>query len=333
MPYRESNSPPPPSPFPRSDYEFIIHTTAGGETASEDVMTKIFLWSLTSYDRVVYLDPRSLIQKNPDALFACEGFCAAGAVVSYPPLLPPGGSNGRASPPPEGGGGGAIAPSADDDDEASALPVPARPSWQPSTSVMVLEPSIAVHISMLDELAKTPSVGSLDAKAFISSFLGAAGDRCTHFDDLDAGLGGGRRAGHGGSGSGWVEGNNVFGGSGGGGGGGGVGNDGFGSGLGRGGGGGLLEDALTPDVLINGAHVPRCSSGRQRTSARVCQRLPYTYAAPSTDFHGKGNGGKWKHCVSCAQVRARIFNYGQRLFFFKKIIFCTRDTLTVVQYK
>lgn len=250
-------------------------------------MTKIFLWSLTSYDRVVYLDPRSLIQKNPDALFACEGFCAAGAS--------------RASS--EGGGdaaliaaaaaaaAGAIAQSADDDDEASALPVPVRPSWQPSTSVMVLEPSISVHVAMLDELTKRPSVGSLDAKEFLSSFLGAAGDRCTPFDDLDAGLGGGRRTAQGGSG--WVDGDSVFRV-------GGVGDDEFGGGQGK---GGLLEDALMPVVLINGAHVPRCSSGRKRTSAGVCQRLPYTYAAPSTDFLGKGNPGQWKHCVLCSQVR------------------------------
>ncbi|CAN0484441.1 unnamed protein product, partial [Ectocarpus sp. 8 AP-2014] len=61
-------------------------------------MTKVSLWSLTSYDRVVFLDPRSLIQKNPDALFACEGFCAAGAVHS--PSSSPSGRGGR------GGGGG-----------------------------------------------------------------------------------------------------------------------------------------------------------------------------------------------------------------------------------
>lgn len=266
----------------------ILACTGEGETASEDLMTKIFLWSLTSYDRVVYLDPRSLIQKNPDALFACEGFCAAGAVVSYPPLPSPG----RASS--EGGGdaaliaaaaaaAGAIAQSADDDDEAGALPVPVRPSWQPSTSVMVLEPSISVHVAMLDELTKTPLVGSLDAKAFISSFLGAAGDLCTPFDDLDPGLGGGRRTAQGGSG--WVDGNSVFG---------------VDDGEGK---GGLLEDALMPVVLLNGAHMPRCSSGRERTSAGVCQRLPYTYAAPSTDFHGKGNPGQRKHCVLCAQVQ------------------------------
>lgn len=288
-------------------------------------MTKVFLWSLTSYDRVVFLDPRSLIQKNPDALFACEGFCAAGAVYSpssSPSFRPSwareaqaAGSAAGSAPSSlaaahdlEGGGGGSGGGEDDDDDDeevaaaAAAVlekPLSAPPSWQPSTSVMVLEPSLAVHAAMLDELTRTPAVGSLEAQVFLSSFLleGAttdAGDRCTPFEDpvenaspdrhrsVGGGGGGMGLAGRGG----WID----AGGGGGGGGFGGVGggeeNNEFGDG-----GGSFLEDALMPVVLLNGPHVPRCAAGRKRTAEGVCQRLPYTFAAPSTDFNGKGSWG------------------------------------------
>lgn len=35
-----------------------------------------FAWDLTSFHRVVYIDPYSLVESNPDSLFACDGFCA-----------------------------------------------------------------------------------------------------------------------------------------------------------------------------------------------------------------------------------------------------------------
>lgn len=280
-------------------------------------MTKVFLWSLTSYDRVVFLDPRSLIQKNPDALFACEGFCAAGAVYSpssSPSFRPSWGrgaqAEGSAAP-----AGAAPSPLAlahgleggdddDDDEEVAAAaaavlekPLSVPPSWQPSTSVMVLEPSLAVHAAMLDKLTRTPAVGSLEAQVFLSSFLleGAApdaGDRCTPFEDPVKNASADRQRNGGGDGTGlaarggWNDG-------------GGDGVGGFGAG-GRGGGednvfgdggGSFLEDALMPVVLLNGPHVPRCAAGRKRTAEGVCQRLPYTFAAPSTDFNGKSSWG------------------------------------------
>ncbi|CAM9761126.1 unnamed protein product, partial [Hapterophycus canaliculatus] len=278
-------------------------------------MTKVFLWSLTAYDRVVFLDPRSLIQKNPDALFACEGFCAAGAVhsTSSSPSF-------RLSRPREADAGESVATAAaaavqsrvaqghgiadsagsddddDDDDDnqgggdkaaAAATvvekPLSVPPPWQPSTSVMVLEPSLTVHEAMLDELTKTPAVGSLEAQVFLSSFLlvGAAndaGDRCTPFEDPVETISSGRQR---------MGGKGPAGDIGGGDGGGGGGN---GSGGGSGG-GSVLVDALMPVVLLNGPHVPRCARGRERTAEGVCQRLPYTFAAPSTDFDGKNSWG------------------------------------------
>lgn len=257
-------------------------------------MTKVFLWSLTSYDRVVYLDPRSLIQKNPDALFACEGFCAAGAVPSSFATLSPEEEAAMAVAAAAAAADASSSTVGDDDDEEgvaeSALvretPLSVPPSWQPSTSVMVLEPSIDVHVAMLDELTQSEDVGSLKAQVFLSTFLGAAGEQCTPFDDL-AGVTDRRSSIVG-------EEGNFFGPD-----------DGFGGGADDG--GGLLEDALMPVVLLNGAHMPRCSAGRQRTAEGVCQSLPYTYAAPSTDFDGKGRWrGAKKHCLTCREVRPRI---------------------------
>ncbi|CAM9304655.1 unnamed protein product [Scytosiphon promiscuus] len=281
--------------------------SAGGEIVSEELMTKVFLWSLTSYDRVVFLDPRSLIQKNPDALFACEGFCAAGAVHSPSSSPPFAGGSADAAPSRAAAWthGGADSDDDDDDDDdlgggdqgaaASVVekPLSVPPPWQPSTSVMVLEPSLEVHAAMLYELTKTPAVGSLEAQVFLSSFLleGAAadaGDRCTPFEDPvetlssdrqrragrgPAGLaGGGGDAGWGDAGEAGVD----------------LGeNGGFGGG--GNGGGSFLEDALMPVVLLNGPHIPRCGRGRKRTAEGVCRRLPYTFAAPSTDFDGKNS--------------------------------------------
>eukprot|EP00903_Cladosiphon_okamuranus_P018801 g17295.t1 len=254
-------------------------------------MTKVFLWSLTSYDRVVFLDPRSLIQKNPDALFACEGFCAAGAVYSpssSPSFRPSWAreAEAAAAPPPLALAHGVEDSDDDDDDDREAAaaaaavlekPLSAPSSWQPSTSVMVLEPSMTVHKEMLDELTQTQSVSSLEAQVFLSAFLlkGAApdaGDRCTSFEDplenassdrrRSGGGGGGRRGGEGGGG-----GNNYLWGS----------DD--------------AQGALMPMVLLNGPHLPRCAAGRKRTEEGVCQRLPYTFAAPSSDFNGNGHWG------------------------------------------
>ncbi|CAM9384512.1 unnamed protein product, partial [Ectocarpus sp. 12 AP-2014] len=289
--------------------------SAGGEIVSEELMTKVSLWSLTSYDRVVFLDPRSLIQKNPDALFACEGFCAAGAVhsPSLSPSFRPGwaqeagaavGAAAQQEQPPLSlaHGLGGSGEEDDDDDEhdgvaaaaAAAVhekPLSVPPSWQPSTSVMVLEPSLEVHAAMLDKLTRTPAAGSLEAQVFLSSFLmGAgtdAGDRCTQFEDPVENAPSDRRRSRGGvllagqvGGGGWEDeeaGGAIF-----------QGDGGFGD-AGAGGGGSFLEDALMPVVLLNGPHVPRCSAGRKRTSEGVCQRLPYTFAAPSTDFQGGKN--------------------------------------------
>ncbi|CAM9796160.1 unnamed protein product, partial [Sphacelaria rigidula] len=290
--------------------------TAGGEIASEDLMTKIFLWSLTSYDRVVYLDPRSLIQKNPDALFACEGFCAAGAVPLWE-------SDPNAAALALAAEAALLDTSEDEDDTwATARGDGGRgasnsvSSWRPSTSVMVLEPSLDVHQAMLDKLTKTTASvgaassdvvgrrraanggdGSLEAQAFLSAFL-EAGDHCTPFEELDhyrsadagvdsrgdkesiarqqAGLGGSETRGfdtEGGIGGGAAEG--------------------WGQEAG-------LEDALQPVVLLNRANMPSCAPGRERTSQGICQRLPYTYAAPSTDFDGRGRwAGRTRRCTLC----------------------------------
>eukprot|EP00752_Nemacystus_decipiens_P012657 g11211.t1 len=275
--------------------------SAGGETVSEELMTKVFLWSLTSYDRVVFLDPRSLIQKNPDALFACEGFCAAGAVYSpssSPSFRPPwaGKAEAAAAPPPLAIANGLEDSDDDDDDddkeEAAAAaavlekPLSAPASWQPSTSVMVLEPSLAVHEAMLDELTRTQSVGSLEAQVFLSSFLlkgtaGDAGDRCTLFEDpLETVSPDRRRSGGRGGEGGGGGGTNVLWGSG----------DAAENDFG-GGGGSFLDEAFMPVVLLNGPHLPRCAAGRKRTAEGVCQRLPYTFAAPSSDFNGEGHWG------------------------------------------
>lgn len=289
---------------------FILKPTAGGEIASEDLMTKIFLWSLTSYDRVVYLDPRSLIQKNPDALFACEGFCAAGAV----PLSE---SDPNAAAAALAAEVAALLPSQDDDDDKDLFSAAAgggkdrllSSTWQPSTSVMVLEPSLEVHQAMLEEVTKTTAAvasdgggggSSLEAQAFVSAFL-EAGDHCTPFEVLDhhhaattarggweevvGELGGVVRSGDVGGG--------VLGGS-------------------------RLEDALQPVVVVNRAHMPPCAVGRERTSEGVCHRLPYTYAAPSSDFNGRGTwSGKRKHCALCDEVRK---GKGTRfLFFFSRL--------------
>ena len=123
---------------------------------SEDLMTKVFLWSLTSYSRVVYLDPRSRVQKNPDALFACEGFCAAGAV---PPSTSPSFQVSAAGADAAAAAAAALSTDDDEDEAGTVLEAPPafRPSWQPSTSVMVLEPSAEVHAAMLGELARRAS--------------------------------------------------------------------------------------------------------------------------------------------------------------------------------
>lgn len=239
-------------------------------------MTKVFLWNLFAYDRVVYLDPRSLIQKNPDALFACEGFCAAGAVPSIPT---PFSWSADSAPVDVDGQEGLVQP------------------WQPSTSVMVLEPSVEVHVAMLDELTRTPDVGSLEAKAFLSSFLGAAGDKCDPFNELEPGVkrlpsvpvgaekksdrAGGEGGGISGAVSGWID---VDGGVGvedglyiGG-----IGGD------GGGGGGAVSRDVFLPKVLLNGAaKLPRCTAKRERAADGLCHKLPYTYAAPSNHLHAK----------------------------------------------
>lgn len=246
--------------------------------ASEDVMTKIFLWSLTLYQRVVYLDPRSLIQKNPDALFLCEGFCAAGAV-------PPSQSDPNAATTTLATH---AASKAQDDDERFES---AGTAWQPSTSVMVLEPSLQVHQAMLEKLTTTTatsvaSSGSSGgspqgAQTFLSEFL-EAGDKCTPFEDLD-GPAVSRWGGLGGAGAGINAG---------------------GFNMQTAGAWGDMEDALQPVVLLDRANMPRCAIGRERTSDRVCHRLPYRYAAPSTDFNVKGTWGSQRaSCVLCEEVR------------------------------
>lgn len=241
-------------------------------------MTKVFLWNLLAYDRVVYLDPRSLIQKNPDALFACEGFCAAGAVPSIPTPF----SWSADSAPVEVDGQESLVP-----------------PWQPSTSVMVLEPSMEVHVAMLDKLTRTPDVGSLEAQAFLSSFLGAAGNKCDPFDELEPGgkrlppvpVGAEKKSdravggvgGMSGAVSGWIvveRGVGV--------------EDGLGSGgVGGGGGGGggaVTGDVFMPKVLLNGAaKLPRCTAKPERTADGKCHKLPYTYAAPSSHLHAKSD--------------------------------------------
>ncbi|CAM9624435.1 unnamed protein product, partial [Laminaria digitata] len=297
--------------------------TGGGETVSEDLMTKVFLWSLTSYSRVVYLDPRSRVQKNPDALFACEGFCAASAVPSTS-SRPSFETSAEGTDVAAAAAAAAALSTDDDEDEAGVVldaPLSFRPSWQPSTSVMVLEPSAEVHAAMLTELARRAGARSLEAQVFLSSFLGAAGDRCTPFEDLVESAGGVRGGGGGGGddvlggdgGGGWVDegdavgassdGSVVDGGSGSGSGSGvGGGGGGRGGGGGGRGGGGFLEDALMPVVLLNGPHMPRCAVGRERTPAGVCQRLPPTFAAPLTDYHERGDWGRaQKRCALCEQ--------------------------------
>lgn len=239
-------------------------------------MTKVFLWNLFAYDRVVYLDPRSLIQKNPDALFACEGFCAAGAV---PPIPTPLSWSADSAPVEVDGQEGLVQP------------------WQPSTSVMVLEPSVEVHVAMLDELTRTPDVGSLEAQAFLSSFLGAAGGKCVAFNELEPSVkrshpvpvgaekksdrAGGEGGGISGAVSGWID---VDGGV----------EDGLYiggiGGEGGGGGGAVPGDVFMPKVLLNGAaKLPRCTAKRERAAAEQCHKLPYTYAAPSSHLHAKSN--------------------------------------------
>ncbi|KAG5177061.1 hypothetical protein JKP88DRAFT_350869 [Tribonema minus] len=53
-----------------------LSTTLGSGHALADASLKSHLWSLTQYDRVVFLNSRALVLKNPDTLFACDGFCA-----------------------------------------------------------------------------------------------------------------------------------------------------------------------------------------------------------------------------------------------------------------
>lgn len=287
-------------------------------------MTKIFLWSLTSFDRVVYLDPRSLIQKNPDALFACEGFCAAGAVPLWE-------SDPNAAALALAAEAALLDTSEDGDDtwateqgDGTRGGSTSVSSWRPSTSVMVLEPSLDVHQAMLDKLKKTTASvgaassdvvgrrrtasggdGSLEAQAFLSAFL-EAGDHCTPFEELDhyrgvdVGVGGRGDQGNiakqqGGLGGSRTQGFDTEGGV-------------IGGAAGVWGQEAGLEDALQPVVLLNRANMPACAPGRERTSHGVCQRLPYTYAAPSTDFDGRGRwAGKSRRCTLCDEVRTTFF--------------------------
>ena len=49
----------------------------------EFTFNKLYLWNLTQYERLVYLDSDNIVLSNPDELFLCGHFC----VVYMNPLL------------------------------------------------------------------------------------------------------------------------------------------------------------------------------------------------------------------------------------------------------
>ncbi|CAM9512745.1 unnamed protein product, partial [Discosporangium mesarthrocarpum] len=318
-----------------------------GETVSAELMSKVFLWSLTEYDRVVFLDPWSLVQKSPDSLFTCQGFCAAAAPSRF---LPRGGHRGgyrakagspgafegeqqamassdgglgrahfaqRANLTEEGGGrAGAGA----GEGTGSAPGKSAAVGGRMSSSVMVLEPSILVHQAMMDRLASYDWLGGLDPDSFLVDFLGLNVGGCPAFEDLedidpwtressesDVSVVGwtqkeggfavvaddeaGERllGGRSGSGEGW-----VFRGAGGGGG--------RTEAEGEEGEEGLLDQELQPVLLLNPDFMRPCAQGMERSAPSVCHRLPYTYNAPSRDFHKHGSWGTRRHCLLCDQA-------------------------------
>jgi hypothetical protein len=115
-----------------------------------DAAVKAHLWSLTQYDRVVYVGPRAMVTKSTDALFACEGFCA--------------GMQQQRS--------------------AASSKTQTRRSVQ--TDVMVLEPSAETHSSLLQALETlTPAAArAIDAGVFLAGAL-ALDAECPVFEDLD----------------------------------------------------------------------------------------------------------------------------------------------------
>lgn len=48
----------------------------GGKGMGLELRSRLELWSMVEYERVVFLDPLTMVTSNPDSLFACEGFCA-----------------------------------------------------------------------------------------------------------------------------------------------------------------------------------------------------------------------------------------------------------------
>lgn len=124
--------------------------SALGDVVAPEVAGAVAAWSLTAYDRVVFLGPETLALRNPDALFACEGLCLRREPPAPPPHPPPGGMRvaSRDSTGGAGRAGGA----------GSAGGGNAGDGARFSTSVMVLEPSAAVFQRLRDELAVlTPS--------------------------------------------------------------------------------------------------------------------------------------------------------------------------------
>lgn len=73
---------------------FKVHVVATSNTKhvkDSDLHAVLPLWcfSLTSYDRVVYLDPYSIVQHSLRSLFACDGYCASPFSPNGPILLTP----------------------------------------------------------------------------------------------------------------------------------------------------------------------------------------------------------------------------------------------------
>ncbi|CAM9320735.1 unnamed protein product [Chrysoparadoxa australica] len=192
-----------------------------------ELLTLLYLWRMSNFDRVVYLDSRTLVQRTPDMLFACEGFCAA----------------------------------------------PMDHSSRFSSSVMVIEPDLALHHRMMADALAEAERGSLRSpESFLAGYIGAVLEKaqgslgvegptdfteCPLFEDLG-------QVGIPGSSSSLVGDHQV--------------------------------------LLLNAARLPKCGKTMQRSAPGVCRRLPYTYSASSEDFHQEGVWAS-TDCVLCNKMR------------------------------
>ena len=54
---------------------YVIPSSLPASLVPTELAAKVTAWALTAYQRVIFFEPSTLVLRNPDALFACEGFC------------------------------------------------------------------------------------------------------------------------------------------------------------------------------------------------------------------------------------------------------------------